>query len=58
MPYLRDGPQQLNGIAGTGLGLSWITVAARCYVRAIMIKKFGYEDWFSLASLVSEQMVP
>lgn len=53
MLYLRHGPEQLIGIAGTGLVFSWVTVTARCYVRAVMIKKFGLEDWFSLASLAS-----
>ena len=35
------------------LTLSWIAVSLRCYVRTIMMKSFGWDDWLSVAALVS-----
>ena len=35
------------------LSLSWIAVSLRCYVRTFMVKSFGWDDWLSVAALVS-----
>jgi hypothetical protein len=39
-------------VVGIMLGLSWITVSLRCYVRGVMIKSFGLDDWLAVATLV------
>lgn len=33
--------------------LTWLTVSLRVYVRAIMLKAWGWDDWTMLATLVS-----
>ena len=33
--------------------LSWLIVTLRCLVRLRMIKSFGLDDWFMIATLVS-----
>jgi hypothetical protein len=35
------------------LALSAITVIARIYVRAYMIRSFGWDDWLMIATFVS-----
>jgi hypothetical protein len=35
------------------LALSTITVIARIYVRAYMIRSFGWDDWLMLVTFVS-----
>ncbi|KAL3427053.1 hypothetical protein PVAG01_00562 [Phlyctema vagabunda] len=44
------GPQ-IEAVAILFLALSIIFVALRCYVRAVMMKGFGLDDWLSLAAL-------
>jgi hypothetical protein len=34
------------------LALTWVTVSLRVYVRAIMTKSFGVDDWLAVLSLV------
>jgi len=53
MTYLQNGPQQVLGVSVTFFILTWLIVRARCYVRAVTIKKFESEGWLALASLVS-----
>lgn len=45
------GPQ-VEGVAILFLVLTWCFVGMRCYVRAIMINGFGWDDWLAVASLV------
>lgn len=45
------GPQ-VEGVAILFLFLTWSFVGLRCYVRAVMIKGFGMDDWLAVASLV------
>jgi hypothetical protein len=33
--------------------LTWLTVGMRCYVRGIMMKTWGQDDYYMCASLVS-----
>lgn len=46
------GPQ-VEGVAILFLILSWIFVAMRVYVRAVLMKGFGTDDWLAIAALVS-----
>jgi len=32
--------------------ITWLIVALRCHVRVRMLKSFGLDDWFMVASLV------
>jgi len=32
--------------------LTWISVSLRCYVRALMMKSFGMDDWLAIVALV------
>lgn len=34
------------------LALTWVAVSLRVYVRAIMTKSFGVDDWLAVLSLV------
>ncbi|KAL2259519.1 hypothetical protein VTK26DRAFT_6787 [Humicola hyalothermophila] len=47
-----DGPM-ITGVAAALTGLSLITVCLRTYVRAILIKAFGIDDWVILVTWVS-----
>jgi hypothetical protein len=49
----EDRGPQVAGVAILFLTLSWIFVGLRCYVRAIMMKNFGADDWLAVATLVS-----
>lgn len=40
------------GVAVTFTILSWIAVSLRVYVRGVLIKSFGWDDWLMLATLV------
>lgn len=35
------------------LTLAWIFVSLRCYVRTVLMKSFGADDWLAIAALVS-----
>jgi hypothetical protein len=48
---MEDRGPELLGVIITFLVLSWITVLARCYVRAVMIKAFALDDWLILLTL-------
>lgn len=48
-----DHPGTLRNVTAAMLALSWIAVMFRVYVRAWMIKAFGADDCFSVATLVS-----
>lgn len=49
----EDRGPQVAALAILFLTLSCVAVTLRCYVRAIMMKSFGTDDWLSVASLVS-----
>ena len=49
----EDRGPQLAAVAILFLTLAWIFVSLRCYVRTVMIKSFGIDDWLAVASLVS-----
>lgn len=48
----EDRGPQVAAVAILFLILSWIFVSLRCYVRAIMMKNFGTDDWLAVATLV------
>jgi hypothetical protein len=37
--------------------LTWLTVGLRVYVRAIMMKTWGKDDWCMVAALVRTQLL-
>ena len=39
-------------VSGTALALAWIAVSLRVYVRAVLIRAFGWDDWLMLITLV------
>ncbi|CAG8983008.1 hypothetical protein HYALB_00003587 [Hymenoscyphus albidus] len=45
------GPQ-VQGVAILFMILAWTFVGLRCYVRAVMIKGFGMDDWLAVISLI------
>ena len=48
----------INWVTGLFLALAWISVLLRVYVRAYMIRFFGWDDWLMLLSLVGFALIP
>jgi hypothetical protein len=46
------GPQ-LAAVMAVLLGLAWISMILRGYVRLRMLRSFGLDDWLAVAALVS-----
>jgi hypothetical protein len=46
------GPE-VEAVAILFLTLAWISVSLRYYVRAVMMKSFGMDDWLAIVALVS-----
>lgn len=42
------------GISGFLTGLAFLIVLSRCYVRLVMLKVFGTDDWIMLFAMVCE----
>jgi len=40
------------GVASAFIALSWLAVSLRVYVRGVMIRSFGWDDWLMLVALV------
>lgn len=49
----EDRGPQVAAVAILFLTLSWVAVSLRVYVRTILMKNFGLDDWLAVASLVS-----
>ncbi|KAL6703831.1 hypothetical protein ACN47E_009050 [Coniothyrium glycines] len=49
---MEDRSGQVLAIAITFLVLTWITVLLRCYVRIVMVKGFGIDDWTMIVTLL------
>ncbi len=49
----EDRGPQIAAVAILFLTLTWIFVGLRCYVRTVMMKSFGMDDWLAVAALVS-----
>lgn len=45
-------PSSIYIVNGTFLGVTWVLVAARCYVRHFLLRAFSKEDWLAIISLV------
>ena len=45
-------PRVIIGVSGLFLALSWIAVSMRIYVRAVMLRCFGLDDWLMVISCV------
>lgn len=43
---------QVEAVTALFLTLTWITALMRCYVRGVMAKTFGLEDWLAIIALV------
>lgn len=43
---------ELEAVTILFLALSVVAVGLRCHVRAIMLRSFGSDDWFAVATLV------
>jgi hypothetical protein len=50
----EDRGPQVAAVAILFLALSWVAVSLRCYVRTVMMKSFGADDWLAVVSLVSK----
>ncbi|KAL2062255.1 hypothetical protein VTL71DRAFT_6521 [Oculimacula yallundae] len=43
---------EVYAVAGVFLALTWITALLRCYVRGVLVKKFGLEDYLAILALI------
>lgn len=43
---------QITAVAVTFIALTWISTLLRCFVRIYVVKHFGSDDYFAVASLV------
>lgn len=50
---LGNGPDTMIAISVAFLAISWTSVTLRVFVRAFMIRAFGWDDWVMLVTLVS-----
>lgn len=48
----RNRAPEVESVAAVFLTLTWITSALRCYVRGVMAKSFGIEDWLAMLAQV------
>lgn len=48
-----DDPNVVRAVAAAMLVLSWVALILRVYVRVWMVKAFGLDDYFAMATLVS-----
>jgi hypothetical protein len=48
----EDRGPEIAAVAILFLTLTWMFIILRCYVRTVIIKSFGMDDWFAVASLV------
>ena len=58
MSLLEQVDSNLNTLLGISVAfliLTWISAGLRFYVRARLLRSFGYDDWFLLASLVGQE---
>ena len=53
----EDRGPQVAAVAILFLTLSWVAVSLRVYVRTMLMKSFGMDDWLAVASLVSPNFV-
>ena len=44
---------QVTGVAVCSLCLTWISTVLRFYVRIVILKFVGREDWLTIAAMVS-----
>jgi hypothetical protein len=49
---MEDRSQQVLAVGISFIALAWISVAIRVYVRAIMQRFFGMDDWLMVLTLV------
>ncbi|CZS91637.1 uncharacterized protein RCO7_06978 [Rhynchosporium graminicola] len=43
---------EVYAVAAVFLALTWITAFLRCYVRGVIVKKFGLEDYLAMLALI------
>lgn len=51
---MDDRHHEVFAVATLFLLLTWLTVGLRCYVRGKMTKTWGHDDYYMVASLVSQ----
>jgi hypothetical protein len=49
---MDDRHNEVLAVAGLFFVVTWVTVGLRCYVRGIMMKTWGADDYFMIAALV------
>lgn len=49
---MDDRHQEVLAVAALFFVLTWVTVGLRCYVRGFMMKTWGADDYYMLATLV------
>jgi uncharacterized membrane protein YadS len=54
---MEDRSQQVLAVGTSFVVLAWISVATRVYVRAIMQRVFGMDDWLMVLTLVREHSI-
>ena len=50
---MADRRSDLYAVTSLFLGLTWLSVSLRCWVRVRIIKSFGLDDWLTVVALVS-----
>lgn len=49
---MDDRRNEVLAVAALFFVLTWLTVSLRCYVRGVMMKTWGMDDYYMLATLV------
>jgi hypothetical protein len=49
---MDDRHNEVLAVAALFFVVTWLTVSLRCYVRGIMMKTWGVDDYFMVATLV------
>lgn len=52
MVKIEDRGPQLRAVSVSLYGLALLALLLRCYVRLVIVKAFGPDDWIMLAAMV------
>lgn len=51
--HLGSGPWELVNVSAAFIAVAWFSVALRVWVRGVMIRSFGWDDWTILLTMVA-----
>jgi hypothetical protein len=55
--HLGSIPQTLFSATVAVLSVAWFSVILRVYVRSVMMKSFGWDDWTIMLAIVSVERI-